>query len=149
MTTQIHKYHPRDTEEQLYDVPLHDVELNDVTNVRHKSASSCVPRWLRIFHPGKRGMKVVHPRVDPQWKIGGCSNNGNLVFLPTLSAHPGVLYNAGRFVWIISSVRSSNSHPNLLLTHQHHHPLFQITPVLNTGLSLSEPLQLYKGYNAI
>ena len=28
-------------------------------------------------------------------------------------------------------------------------PLFQTTPVLNTGLSLSEPLQLYKGYNAI
>merc|ERR1712082_168232 len=27
--------------------------------------------------------------------------------------------------------------------------LFQITPVLNTGLSLSEPLQLYKGYDAI
>ena len=49
---------------------------------------------------------------------------------------------------IISSVRSSNSHPDLLLTHQQH-PLFQITPVLNTGLSLSEPLQLYKGYNAI
>merc|ERR1712016_589731 len=24
-------------------------------------------------------------------------------------------------------------------------PLFQITPVLNTGLSLSEPLKLYKG----
>ena len=44
----------------------------------------------------------------------------------------------------ISSVRSSDSHPDLLLT-----PLFQITPVLNTGLSLSEPLQLYKGYNAI
>ena len=48
----------------------------------------------------------------------------------------------------ISSVRSSYSHPDLLLTHQQH-PLFQITPVLNTGLSLSEPLQLYKGYNAI
>ena len=47
MTTQIHKCHPRDTEEQLYDVPLHDVELNDVANVRHKSASSCVPSWLR------------------------------------------------------------------------------------------------------
>ena len=28
-------------------------------------------------------------------------------------------------------------------------PLFQITLVLNTGLSLSEPLKLYKGYNAI
>ena len=39
MTTQIHKL-------QLYDVRLHDVQLNDVTNVRHKSASSCVPRWL-------------------------------------------------------------------------------------------------------
>ena len=45
----------------------------------------------------------------------------------------------------VSSVRSSNSHPDLLLIH---HPLFQITPVLNTGLSLSEPLELYKGYNA-
>ena len=53
------------------------------------------------------------------------------------------------FFLLVSSVRSSYSHPDLLLTHQHHHPLFQITPVLNTGLSLSEPLQLYKGYNAI
>ena len=41
---------------------------------------------------------------------------------------------------VISSVRSSYSHPDLLVIH----PLFQITPVLNTGLSLSEPLQLYK-----
>ena len=49
----------------------------------------------------------------------------------------------------VSSVRSSYSHPCLLLTQHQHHPLFQITPVLNTGLSLSEPLQLYKGYNAI
>ena len=50
----------------------------------------------------------------------------------------------------VSSVRSSYSHPDLLLIHHHHHqPLFQITPVLNIGLSLSEPLQLYKGYNAI
>ena len=50
----------------------------------------------------------------------------------------------------ISSVRSSYSHPDLLLTQQQqHHPLFQITPVLNTGLSLSEPLELYKGYHAI
>ena len=53
------------------------------------------------------------------------------------------------FSFLFSSVRSSNSHPDLLVTHHHHHPLFQITPVLNTGLSLSEPLQLYKGYNAI
>ena len=48
----------------------------------------------------------------------------------------------------VSSVRSSHSHPDLLVMH-HPTPLFQITPVLNTGLSLSEPLQLYKGYNAI
>ena len=38
--------------------------------------------------------------------------------------------------YFISSIRSSYSHPDLLLIH-HHHPLFQITPVLNTGLSLS------------
>ena len=50
---------------------------------------------------------------------------------------------------VVSSVRSSNSHPDLLLTQHHHQPLFQITPVLNTGLSLSEPLQLFKGYYAI
>ena len=48
---------------------------------------------------------------------------------------------------IISSVRSSYSHPDLLVITTT--PLLQITPVLNTGLSLSEPLQLYKGYNAI
>ena len=51
----------------------------------------------------------------------------------------------------ISSVRSSYSHPGLLVitSTTTTTPLFQITPVLNTGLSLSEPLQLYKGYNAI
>ena len=46
--------------------------------------------------------------------------------------------------YFLSSVRSSNSHPDLLVIH-HPTQLFQITPVLNTGLSLSEPLQLYKG----
>ena len=53
--------------------------------------------------------------------------------------------------FFISSVRSSNSHPDLLVitSTSTTTPLFQITPVLNTGLSLSEPLQLYKGYNAI
>ena len=35
-------------------------------------------------------------------------------------------------IQLVSSVRSSNSHPDLLVIH----PLFQITPVLNTGLSL-------------
>ena len=38
----------------------------------------------------------------------------------------------------VSSVRSSYSHPDQVVIH----PLFQITPVLNTQLSLSEPLQL-------
>ena len=51
-------------------------------------------------------------------------------------------------VKIVSSVRSSYSHPDLLLITSTT-PLFQITPVLNTGLSLSEPIELYKGYNAI
>ena len=58
-----------------------------------------------------------------------------------LSQKPG----SGEF-FVVSSVRSSYSHPDLLLITT---PLFQITPVLNTGLSLSEPLQLYKGYDAI
>ena len=53
------------------------------------------------------------------------------------------------FPSLVSSVRSSNSHPDLLvITSTTTTPLFQITPVLNTGLSLSE-LQRYKGYNAI
>ena len=43
---------------------------------------------------------------------------------------------------ILDSVRSSNSQPDLLLT-QHPH-FFRYTLVLNTGLSLSEPLQLYQ-----
>ena len=47
----------------------------------------------------------------------------------------------GQYKAIFSSVRSSNSHPDLLVTH---HPLFQITPVLNTRSKLSEPLQLYQ-----
>ena len=70
MTTQIHKFHTRDTEEQLYDVPLHDVELNDVANVRHKSASSCVPSWLRLnlvcghFHAMEWQMKGLSDPFD-------------------------------------------------------------------------------------
>merc|ERR1712092_16163 len=54
----------------------------------------------------------------------------------------------GSIMAIFSSIRSSYSHPGLLVITTTT-PLFQITPVLNTGLSLSEPLQLYKGYNAI
>ena len=60
-----------------------------------------------------------------------------------------LIWDPAGYLYIISSVRSSNSHPDLLVIQQQQHPLFQITPVLNTGLSLSEPLQLYKGYNAI
>merc|ERR1712012_1184956 len=44
----------------------------------------------------------------------------------------------GSIMAIFSSVRSSYSHPDLLLiTSTTTTPLFQITPVLNTGLSLS------------
>merc|ERR1711893_239375 len=51
----------------------------------------------------------------------------------------------GSIMAIFSSVRSSYSHPDLLLITT---PLFQITPVLKTGLTHFKPLQLYKGYNA-
>merc|ERR1711978_427076 len=53
----------------------------------------------------------------------------------------------GSIMAIFSSVRSSYSHPDLLLTQPTttHFFRFQITPVLNTGRLLSEPLQLYKG----
>ena len=69
--------------------------------------------------------------------------------LPSMEAVQGGRDQGAGSQAFISSVRSSNSHPDLLLTHQQQHPLFQITTVLNTGLSLSEPLQIYKGYNAI
>ena len=47
----------------------------------------------------------------------------------------------GSIMAIFSFVRSSNSHPDLLVitTTTTTTPLFQITLVLNTGLSLSEP----------
>ena len=53
-----------------------------------------------------------------------------------------------KYLVFISSVRSSNSHPDLLVIHQPT-PLFQITPVLNTGLSLFEPLQLSKAITGL
>merc|ERR1711873_80752 len=40
----------------------------------------------------------------------------------------------GSIMAIFSSVRSSNSHPDLLVIQQQQHPLFQITPVLNSGI---------------
>ena len=92
-----------------------------------------------ILIGGCRQSKIVYLRIawpSENWSLKRCCV-WHLQSLPRL------------FNFFISSVRSSNSHPDLLLTQHHHHPLFQITPVLNTGLSLSEPLQLYKGYNAI
>ena len=51
-------------------------------------------------------------------------------------------------VGFVSSVRSSNSHTDLLLTQHHHHPTFSdlaCRPLYNNiGLSLSEPLKLYQ-----
>merc|ERR1712067_55844 len=80
----------------------------------------------------------------------------NAILCNTMQYHASLITADGAYhcpvgiiMAIFSSVRSSNNHPDLLLTHPTTTPLFQITPVLNTGLSLSEPLQLYKGYNAI
>ena len=36
----------------------------------------------------------------------------------------GPVLGGGQVLSFVSSVRSSNSHPDLLLTHQHHHPTF-------------------------
>ena len=85
-----------------------------------------------------------HPRPPTTWSLDpGCHRKCPCLCGCFYNLYLLILKTAG----IVSSVRSSNSHTDLLLTH--HQPLFQITPVLNTGLSLSEPLQLYKGYNAI
>ena len=88
-------------------------------------------------------LKVVFSPI----KEHSMKKDGQCIFLVALHQKIQNFITAENIV-LISSVRSSYSHPDLLLTHQQH-PLFQITPVLNTGLSLSEPLELYKGYNAI
>ena len=71
--------------------------------------------------------KHYHKCKNKYYPAGGRSNK--LLLL----APSGALIAIPTYYW-------STTHPT---------PLFQITPVLNTGLSLSEPLQLYKGYNAI
>ena len=85
--------------------------------------------------------------TDGDWKLSTqiCHLTGSNAKSKSKFQHPASPRRSLKYI-IVSSVRSSNSHPDLLLTQ---HPLFQTTPVLNTGLSLSEPLQLYKGYNAI
>ena len=98
-----------------------------------------------------RNRSVIAPFADQKY-FGTIRDVEILIFPNNLDFSSKCVFaqakkpNSLAFVFV-SSVRSSNSHPDLLLIHQH--PLFQITPVLNTGLSLSEPLQLYKGYNAI
>ena len=70
------------------------------------------------------------------------------LFWNQVQSLPTLLPRLAHSLSFVSSVRSSNSYPDLIVIQQQH-PLFQITLVLNIGLSLSEPLQLYKGYNAI
>ena len=79
---------------------------------------------------------IFQPLLPPPWQLLGANTattGKKLVLLKSPELN----------LAFVSSVRSPNSHPHLLVNH-HHHPLFQITPVLNTGLSLTEPLQLYK-----
>ena len=61
-----------------------------------------------------------------------------------ISSHKYRYLNLRQKLLLVSSVRSSYSHPDLLVIHPPTTPLFQTTPVLNTGLSLSEPIQLYQ-----
>ena len=96
------------------------------------------PRWRTRTSEDPRTSKSYFPRAPIiKIKVSGAFSKEDD------KKHREVM-NPAEFSFI-SSVRSSYSHPDLLLIT----PLFQITPVLNTGLSLSEPLQLYKGYNAI
>ena len=108
----------------------------DITSSPSSSSANtwnCVPRALPSHGPKLAGVGVSEPST----------------LLPSVKMYIFTfqIFQAKKCALslIISSVRSSNSHPDLLLTQHHHHPLFQITPVLNTGLSLSEPLQLYQG----
>ena len=74
------------------------------------------------------GLVVVSwkPALKPKWVKKNLSSKKHVLLAPS-----GALIAIPTYYWPSST------------------PLFQITPVLNTGLSLSEPLQLYKGYNAI
>ena len=99
--------------------------------------------WIYIFATFCKFQYVEMPivsRPDCQEDYSGVNGVDEGMICAGIDEGGGIMF------IIVSSVRSSYSHPDLLLIH---HPLFQITPVLNTGLSLSEPLQLYKGYNAI
>ena len=108
-------------------------------------------QWQRLQYQPHRSYKClsrkmircqVHFSASPICNRHLCLYKYNAVCFQ--QGHVSYIY----FKVFFSSVRSSNSDPNLLVIQQYH-PLFQITRVLNTGLSLSEPLQLYKGYNAV
>ena len=60
--------------------------------------------------------------------------------------HPWSMTNISLFIFLLAPSGALIAIPTYYWSST---PLFQITPVLNTGLSLSEPLKLYKGYNAI
>merc|ERR1712067_144369 len=126
-------------------------------------------RCCKMVQDGARRCKMVQDSATPcntmqyhaipcntmQYHAKPCNTMENHAIPWKTMQYPALLITAdgayhcpvGSIVAIFSSVRSSYSHPDLLLITTT--PLFQITPVLNTGLSLSEPLQLYKGYNAI
>ena len=117
-----------------WDVPLFTKGL---------SQEEFIPTWP-IHLVTQCGWRVLPPGEQHRCQLRHLQlSMGNQTNLSILTYEFEDTYNTT----VVSSVRSSNSHPNLLVTQQH--PLFQITPVLNTGLSLSEPLQLYKGYKAM
>merc|ERR1712038_742119 len=102
-------------------------------------------RWCKMVQDGARLCKMVQDSAIPcntmQYHAIPC--NTMQFHISFITADGAYHCPVGSIMAIFSSVRSSYSHPDLLLIH---HPLFQITPVLNTGLSLSEPLQLQGGF---
>ena len=99
--------------------------------------------FLCLVVPWRRQTNDRHWEPSTTWGEEYCTTK-----LMTTYEHPWQQMSTyEHLLALISSVRSSFSHPDLLLIHPP--TFFQITPVLNTGLTFSDPLQLYKGYNAI
>ena len=142
----------------LTKLPRAETSLSDVWRIRAQEINSKVgnlKRWrliaklLKLVKYLLRGFQYCFPNDTTHLHLLQRSLVlTNLIILTKSFKNPGHDTPGGNSDFV-SSARSSYSHPDLLLITTT--PLFQITPVLdkNIGLSLSEPLQLYKGYNAI
>ena len=61
MTTQIHECHPHDTEEQLYDVRLHDVQLLMITTIRKNIVRKYLITWCCVLRGRQSNVAAAIP----------------------------------------------------------------------------------------